>query len=75
MSERWHGTRGGYSNHRCRCTECREAHRVAMAAWKAQAVHREPYRHDAAAYRNWGCRCEICTAANSAASRKTRQAS
>lgn len=23
MSERWHGTLGGYNNHRCRCTQCR----------------------------------------------------
>ena len=23
--ERWHGTIGGYMNHRCRCPDCREA--------------------------------------------------
>lgn len=22
---KWHGTAGGYSNHRCRCAECRRA--------------------------------------------------
>lgn len=28
--ERWHGTPGGYTNHYCRCDECREAHAAAM---------------------------------------------
>lgn len=25
MTEAWHGTPGGYTNHRCRCDECRAA--------------------------------------------------
>ena len=25
MIETWHGTAGGYTNHRCRCSECRGA--------------------------------------------------
>lgn len=28
MREGWHGTAGGYNNHRCRCHRCREAWRV-----------------------------------------------
>lgn len=24
--ERWHGTRGGYTNHGCRCEACTAAH-------------------------------------------------
>lgn len=27
MKEGWHGTAGGYTNHSCRCDECREAWR------------------------------------------------
>lgn len=23
MTETWHGTAGGYTNHRCRCPECK----------------------------------------------------
>lgn len=26
-SDRWHGTIGGYSNHRCRCSLCTKVHR------------------------------------------------
>lgn len=31
MTERWHGTTGGYCTHRCRCAECR----AAQARWSA----------------------------------------
>ena len=30
-----HGTTSRYRRHRCRCVECREANRVAMAEWRA----------------------------------------
>jgi hypothetical protein len=26
--EPWHGTAGGYTNHACRCRECRDAVRI-----------------------------------------------
>lgn len=31
-----HGTRGGYTNHRCRCTLCRAAQAMYVADYKAQ---------------------------------------
>ena len=31
--EKWHGTRGGYSNHGCRCPRCRKAHAEYMRAY------------------------------------------
>lgn len=30
MLELWHGTLGGYTNHRCRCDKCRAAWRAYM---------------------------------------------
>jgi len=30
-----HGTYGGYTNHKCRCAACKEANRVAKAAYVA----------------------------------------
>jgi hypothetical protein len=30
---RWHGTAGGYTNHRCRCRDCTEAWRVAHRSY------------------------------------------
>lgn len=27
----WHGTYGGYTNHKCRCADCREANRLYAA--------------------------------------------
>jgi hypothetical protein len=29
----WHGTSGGYTNHRCRCPDCKEAWAVAYRAY------------------------------------------
>lgn len=26
--EQWHSTNGGYTNHRCGCTECKRAHAI-----------------------------------------------
>lgn len=38
MSELWHGTRGGYTHHHCRCDECRAAnaayHRRYKGGWR-----------------------------------------
>lgn len=31
-----HGTSGGYTNHRCRCGECRAAFRVSVTASRAR---------------------------------------
>ena len=36
MRERWHGTPNGYGYHKCRCSACREAHRLYRAQWRAE---------------------------------------
>ena len=60
LAEPWHGTHGGYSNHKCRCDPCTEANTAAMADWRARHWGVEPLRHGAAGYTNYGCRCEVC---------------
>lgn len=35
-AERWHGTGGGYSNHKCRCADCRAAHAAVMRERRAR---------------------------------------
>ena len=60
----WHGTHGGYSNHKCRCTPCRDAN----AAWqrgrraeRAKTVPFDQIPHGEGGYGNYGCRCPECT--------------
>lgn len=66
----------GHGDHRtytkgCRCDDCREAHRVHMVARRA-AWATDPSAADRAGhgkkstYRNYHCRCEPCTTANTA---------
>ena len=37
-----HGTRGTYTNHGCRCAECRSAHNRYWQAWRAGRRLRSP---------------------------------
>lgn len=72
----WHGTVNGYSNHHCRCLDCRRAwaayyldlrrHHAAELV-PSQIVHGKDY-----SYTHWGCRCAACKAAHVAAVRKWR---
>lgn len=55
----------------CRCQECREAHRVRMierrAVWANDPTAADRAGHGKkTTYRNYGCRCEPCTRANTA---------
>lgn len=72
LREPWHGTAGGYTNHHCRCNDCREAWRAVNARRRAKRYaevrhHGLPSTvpHGFSAYCNWGCRCDVCTTANS----------
>lgn len=38
----WHGTVGGYTNHRCRCTDCRQAMAVYHAEHWINTRHATP---------------------------------
>ena len=75
-----HGTHGGYTNHRCRCDDCREAHRVGHAASVARMRQRlasgeaQPVHGTPGAYCNWGCRCIPCTQAQAQAKARWRAA-
>jgi phosphoribosyl 1,2-cyclic phosphodiesterase len=59
-AERWHGTAGGYTNHGCRCVECRTA--CADLKGEGNAVRAERMRRDPSVaehgrkstYDNWG---------------------
>ncbi len=69
-----HGKPGTY-NRKCRCLECTDAHR----AYHAEASQRRALRAavgdpavphgTVGGYKNWGCRCALCTAANTGASK------
>lgn len=59
----WHGTAGGYVNHRCRCDECTTAwkeHNRRQRASRVARAPREAPHGTRSAYINWGCRCDRC---------------
>lgn len=65
-----HGRVSTYRTGRCRCPECREANRIAVARQRAQrsarlAVDPTIVEHGLkSTYDNWGCRCEACSLAS-----------
>lgn len=69
VEETYHGTVGGYTNHDCRCEECKEA--ATVYARTARKNRLELLEKDfwivehglASTYGNWGCRCQDCTIA------------
>jgi hypothetical protein len=74
-----HGTETAYTWHRCRCQTCRATWSVRTRArvWARMEKRKlvdgrlvAPLSADChgkgSTYRNWGCRCEPCTAANRA---------
>lgn len=58
----------------CRCDDCREQHTLRQRQIMAElaARPRDQVPHGTGGYRNWGCRCEVCTMANSAACAQRR---
>ncbi len=68
-----HGTTTSYTSG-CRCLACGEAWRLYRWAWRERNHGRQPFRHDASSYRNYGCRCPVCTAANTEYQRARRTA-
>lgn len=68
-SERWHGTSGGYTNHHCRCTDCRKAwatyFQIQTRRRAAKVTPDDPRHGTASFYRNHGCRCADCLRAHS----------
>jgi hypothetical protein len=75
LAEPWHGTLGGYRNHRCHCAECTEANRLYQAEHRDRLSRREPPAHGTEnAYSNYLCRCTLCRAAHTAGARTRRDA-
>lgn len=63
-----HGTVNGYSNYRCRCLPCRDAHSAYQvelrAHWRKRGLPPGDPRHGTFnGYDNYGCRCVMCDAA------------
>jgi len=64
-TEPWHGTSGGYGNHKCRCAECRAAWAASVAVSQERRSKRPVPEHvhgTQNGYGNYKCRCAPCTA-------------
>lgn len=76
--EAWHGTLGGYTNHRCRQECCRAPARDYQRAWKRQARSQPvpPYvEHGTVnAACNYHCPCAACRGFRNAYQRDRRTA-
>jgi len=68
-----HGTRYCYVNGKCRCEECKRANTTYGIARAEERRKLTPPTHGLSSYKNWCCRCPICTAANAEHSRHTRE--
>lgn len=76
MEEKWHGTPGGYSNHRCRCDDCRLAWNAYQVEYKSRKMtDLEALTHGKASSYRVGCRCADCKDANQRAYRTRKLAS
>lgn len=53
MSDIEHGTTKGYRVHGCRCEDCREAHRVAMADYRERAARGLTHRRKPCGVPTW----------------------
>lgn len=65
----WHGTTGGYSNHGCRCPQCRKAWAAYCRKRKRERTPENAPHGTTNGYHNYRCRCDRCRAAWAAASR------
>lgn len=64
--EKWHGTPGGYTNHGCRCDDCRAALRDYQRRRRKQRIESptpDRVHGTVNGYGNYGCRCDRCRGA------------
>jgi hypothetical protein len=82
VREWWHGTAGGYSNHDCRCDDCRRANTEFHDAGGYQIAYRHRVRSrpvpdhvhgTIGGYTHYACRCDSCRAAQREASARRRR--
>jgi hypothetical protein len=70
-----HGTEGGYTNHKCRCGPCTQAHSIAMQIWvsknKPLPEGMDPDSYEA--YKYYGSRTPGARAANAERRREQRR--
>lgn len=68
MNEKWHGTSGGYTNHKCRCNDCRLAwnaySRRNKAKRRSRFVDDGSIIHGKASSYQRGCNCDLCLSAS-----------
>lgn len=76
--EAWHGTSGGYTNHKCRCAACRAAwadYNYQVRRTRERRIKEDPTlapHGSPHTYANWRCRCAPCTVAWAAYYRTVR---
>lgn len=70
-----HGTSNGYGNHYCRCDRCKEANRVAHAAYmdRVRAEGRIIGKHGTDLAYDSGCRCDECRERHNEKSREYKR--
>lgn len=68
--DKWHGTPGGYTNHRCRCEPCRNAWNTYFRGRRSRRADAptdgDNTRHGRSSTYCNGCRCAECTKAHAA---------
>lgn len=72
----YHGTSGGYTNHKCRCDKCKAAFAAYMAKFRERVKDNVPehVHGTAGGYTNYSCRCVKCTSAHTRLTRERRKA-
>lgn len=77
MTALQHGRVGTYTNHKCRCAECRAAWREYCYRLRRRRRNRlapdDPRHGRTTTYQNWLCRCDACSQANADTERARRQ--
>lgn len=79
MSADDHGSASTYTNHKCRCDECRRAWAECVQRRKidrAGILAEDPTAAEhgkETTYSNWSCRCDPCTEARRIADRARRE--
>jgi len=58
-----HGKISTYTQHGCRCDECRKAHTMWKKLYDCGLIQKRERKHGTISKYNAGCRCQICKTA------------